>query len=159
LLFYGMAATLPVAPLSVATIRLVVAVVAIVNIVFGFLFSALPIVAAMPDAPGPVVAREMIVVPFGVLLAVAGVERLVSRGWYARAVAVLLIAMIPFQFNTFARHYFGAYRANAAPRFDELNVREIAGEVVAMDDRVKVPGVYFQATPAPLRRRSGSFIF
>jgi hypothetical protein len=110
---------------------------------FGFLLAPVPIIATLPEAPGPVVAREMIVVPFGVLLAVAGVERLVSRGRYGFAIAALLLLMIPVQFNTFVRHYFGDYKAAAGPRFDELNLQAVADEVIAMDTAAPVPGVYF----------------
>jgi hypothetical protein len=114
-------------------------------LLFGFLFAPVPIVATLPEAPGPIVARETMLLPFGVLLAVTGVEWLVGRGRSGRAVAVLLLVAIPFQFNTFARHYFGKYRADAAARFDELNLRDVAGEVLEMDGRTPLPGVYFSS--------------
>lgn len=114
-------------------------------LLFGFFFAPLPIVATLPEAPGPDVAREALLVPFGVLLAVAGVEWLMSRGWRSQLVAVLLLVTIPYQFNAFAYVYFGQYRESAARRFDELNLRDVAGEVAAIDGQTPLQAVYFSS--------------
>ena len=106
---------------------------------------AAAVVLTLPEAPGAVIARQIMVLPFGVLLAVAGVEWLLSRGRFARAVAAFLLIVIVYQFSTFARHYFGAYRADAGPRFDELNLREVAAEVIAAERHMPVPAVYFSS--------------
>ena len=109
----------------------------------GFFFAPVPIVAALPEAPRYATARELLVVPFGVLISVAGVEWLVAeRRWAREIVAALLLLSIPIQFVFFARDYFGDYQIRSFFRFDYLNVRDVAAYVIVRDASARVPAVY-----------------
>jgi 4-amino-4-deoxy-L-arabinose transferase-like glycosyltransferase len=57
------------------------------------------------------IKRVLPLVPFGVLLAVAGLERAVddSRRWM-RSIAVASMVLVALQFTVFAADYFGGYR-------------------------------------------------
>src|SRR5438128_6538554 len=81
----------------------------------GFLFAPVPIVLTLPEAPRYAVARDLLAVPFGVLIGVAGVEYLVAkRRPVARLIAGLLLISIPIQFAVFARDYFTDYQLRSA---------------------------------------------
>ena len=113
----------------------------------GFLFAPVPIVLAMPTDPKYFTARELAVVPFGVLIGVAGVEWLVAaRRPAARVAAALLIASLPVQFALFARTYFTTYQDWSADRFDALDFAHVAAAVAAQDAAAPVPRVYLSDT-------------
>ncbi len=113
----------------------------------GFFFAPVPIVAALPEAPRYATARELLVVPFGVLVCVAGVEWLIAKRRLAPAVvAALLVLSVPIQFVSFARDYFGDYQIRSFFRFDYLNVRDVAAYVVARDASARIPAVYLSDT-------------
>lgn len=62
--------------------------------------------------------RIMFAIPFGVLTAAFGVRVLMqSRRMVSRAVAVLLVASVPWQFTGFYRGYTGGYREASASWF------------------------------------------
>jgi hypothetical protein len=112
-------------------------------LVAGFFFAPAPIILALPEAPSYATARDLLVVPFGVLISVAGVEWLVAeRGRAGRIVAALLILSIPLQFVSFARDYFADYQARSAFRLDSVNMRDVADYVIASDRSARVPAVY-----------------
>jgi 4-amino-4-deoxy-L-arabinose transferase-like glycosyltransferase len=109
----------------------------------GFFFAPVPIIAAMPTDPKYFTPREILVVPFGVLIGVAGVEWLVrERGRVTRIAAALLILAVPVQFASFARDYFTRYQIWSAYRFDSMNFRAVAEYVIASDASARVPTVY-----------------
>ena len=54
----------------------------------GFFFAPVPIMLALPEAPRYATARDLLAVPFGVLISVAGVEWLVAERDVTRAGAV-----------------------------------------------------------------------
>jgi hypothetical protein len=113
-------------------------------ILFGFFFAPVAIVAALPEDPKYYTPRDLLVLPFAVLLVVAGAQWLFERR--SRIVAVIAAALIvamPVQFASFARYYFGEYQRWSASRFDELNLRDVAAYVIAADDAARIPAVYF----------------
>jgi hypothetical protein len=62
--------------------------------------------------------RVMFAIPFGVLTAAHGVDTLVhSRVLAAKAIAVLLVLSVPWQFAGFHAGYFGDYRSASASWF------------------------------------------
>src|SRR5207247_140509 len=66
-------------------------------VLLGFFFAPMPIIAALPEAPGYATARDLLAVPFGVLVCVAGVEWLMADGSRIRqAVAAIAILSVPF---------------------------------------------------------------
>ena len=109
----------------------------------GFFFAPVPIILALPEAPRYATARDLLAVPFGVLISVAGVEWLVAEHrWAGRIVAALLILSIPVQFVSFARDYFAGYQVRSAYRMDSANMRDVAAYVIASDRSARVPAVY-----------------
>ena len=109
----------------------------------GFFFAPVPIVATLPDAPEYATARDLLVIPFGVLISVAGVQFLLSnRRPLGRVVVALLLVSIPVEFASFARDYFGGYQLRSAFRHDFLNVRGVVESVIATDTATPVPAVY-----------------
>jgi hypothetical protein len=113
----------------------------------GFFFAPVPIVVALPEAPHYATARNLLVVPFGVLISVAGVEFLVAgRRRIGKIVAAILIVSVPIQFVSFARDYFTDYQQRSSFRHDFLNVRGVVESVIATDDSSRIPGVYLSDT-------------
>ena len=117
--------------------------IARVVLVVGFLFAPVPIILALPEAPGYATARDLLAVPYGVLISVAGAEWLIAqRGRSGRVVAALLILSMPFQFVRFASDYFADYQARSAFRMDSVNMGDVAAFVIASDRSARVPAVY-----------------
>ena len=109
----------------------------------GFFFAPAPIVAALPTNPEYATARDLLALPFGVLISVAGLEWMwTRRSRFARALAVLLVVAIPAQFAYFARDYFTDYQMRSAYRFDTMHFRAVAEYVIASDALRRVPAVY-----------------
>jgi 4-amino-4-deoxy-L-arabinose transferase-like glycosyltransferase len=109
----------------------------------GFLFAPVPIILALPEAPSYATARDLLAVPFGVLIAVAGVEWLMTRGRRTGPViAALLILSLPIQFVGFTRDYFADYQRRSGYRLDSANMRDVADYVMTSDRTARVPAVY-----------------
>ena len=112
-------------------------------LVFGFFFAPIPVVLALPPSPRFYTPRDLLVVPFAVLLCTVGVERLIAHGGrIARLVGVALLAAIPFQFVTFAEYYLTGYQTASAARFDEMNLEAVAEYVMARDAVSTLPAIY-----------------
>jgi 4-amino-4-deoxy-L-arabinose transferase-like glycosyltransferase len=121
--------------------------VARVVVLIGFFFAPVPIIVALPEAPNYATARDLLALPFGALLSVAGVQWLVAdrRSGNAKAgrtAAALLLASIPLQFAFFARDYFADYQSRSGYRLDSANMRDVAAYVIASDRAARVPAVY-----------------
>jgi hypothetical protein len=95
----------------------------------------------MPPAAAYSIARAMPMVPFGVLIAVLGLQAVMREG-RLKPIGIVLILAIPLQFAVFAFDYRGDYQMRAAPRLDPANVRAIADAVIAHDAQLSVPAVY-----------------
>jgi 4-amino-4-deoxy-L-arabinose transferase-like glycosyltransferase len=112
-------------------------------VAFGFFFAPLPVVIAMPQDPASYTPRDLLVVPFAVLLCTIGVERVFERGSRtARVLGVALLLAIPFQFVGFAKYYMTGYQTLSAARFDEMNLEAVAEYVISSDEASRVPVVY-----------------
>jgi 4-amino-4-deoxy-L-arabinose transferase-like glycosyltransferase len=82
--------------------------------------------------------RELVIVPFAILIATVGVGRFLSarrRVW--RAAGAILLVLIPVQFAYFAYDYFTAYRIRSSTWF-ERNLRGALEEVIVREG--KAPG-------------------
>ena len=109
----------------------------------GFFFAPVPIILALPEAPKYATARDLLAVPFGVLIGAAGVEWLITEHKRSgRIVAALLIVSIPLQFVSFTRDYFADYQNRSGYRLDSANMRAVAAYVIASDRAARVPAVY-----------------
>jgi len=63
--------------------------------------------------------RELALLPFGVLMATFGIERLLAaRARWSRATALALLAVVPLHFLFFEVHYFGDYHRRSAFWFE-----------------------------------------
>ena len=115
-------------------------------LLIGFFFVPVPIAAVMPPDPKYFTPRDLLALPFGVLISVVGAESLLSsRGRIGQTVAALLVLAIPIQFTSFARDYFTDYQNRSAYRFDSMNFRGVAAYVIARDDAAGVPAVYLSS--------------
>src|SRR5262249_29464000 len=102
-----------------------------------------PIIAALPRDPKYYTPRDLLVVPFGVLIMMAGVEWLIAtRRRVAAAATALLLLTIPVQFSSFVRNYFGEYQTWSASRFDPLNLRGTAAYLAGSEDTARAPAIY-----------------
>jgi 4-amino-4-deoxy-L-arabinose transferase-like glycosyltransferase len=109
--------------------------------VAAFVAAPLPIALTMPPAAAYSIARAMTLVPFGILIAVHGLQAMV-RERRLRRLAIVLLISIPLQFGLFTRDYRGDYQTRAAARLDPANVSAIADAVIEEDARSGVPAVY-----------------
>ncbi len=109
------------------------------------------LLAGLAFAPVPATAigerymvqRELIVLPFAILISTYGLALLFrQRTRSIRLIAVSLVAAMPLQFAFFARDYFTHYQFRSAYYFDPSNFREIAEYVIAADAADPAPGVY-----------------
>ncbi|HYE87127.1 MAG TPA: glycosyltransferase family 39 protein [Vicinamibacterales bacterium] len=101
----------------------------------------LPIAVTMPPAAAYSIARAMTMLPFGVLIAVVGLEA-ARRNAKLRPVAIVCLMLIPLQFAAFLQDYRGGYQLRAAPRLDPANMRAVGDAVIALDSATPAPAVY-----------------
>lgn len=106
-----------------------------------FLAAPLPIALTMPPAAAYSIARAMVLVPFGILIASYGVRACIAER-RRRGLGIALLMVIAGQFALFARDYRGDYQMRAAARLDPGNVRAIAESVIAHDRAGAVPAIY-----------------
>ncbi len=98
-------------------------------IVLGFLTAPLAALIVAQVA----IHRALAIVPFGVLLAMFGVEWLMtSRRTALRAAAVVLLLAVPVSFGVFYRDYFARYRLHAAGAL-EYNMRGAVEEILSRE--------------------------
>ncbi len=106
-----------------------------------FVAAPLPIALTMPPAAAYSIARAMTLVPFGVVLAVYGLQALI-RDRRLRFVGAALLVSLPLQFASFVRDYRGDYQMRVAARLDPGNVGAIAEAVIGHDAGRPIPAVY-----------------
>jgi len=89
------------------------------------------------------IQRELFVLPFGVLIAVFGVEFLLRQPrYFVRLAAMLLLLAMPIQYAYFYRDYLTDYRVRSAFWFDPIDFRDVAEYVMSSDSSAHVPTVY-----------------
>jgi 4-amino-4-deoxy-L-arabinose transferase-like glycosyltransferase len=104
-------------------------------------FLTAPIPAVLVEEP-MAIYREMVVLPFAILIVTFGARRLLtSRRGLWRAVAVAALVLMPIQFGFFFQDYFTNYRLNAYVWFGG-NVKGAVTRVLALDAERQVPSVY-----------------
>jgi 4-amino-4-deoxy-L-arabinose transferase-like glycosyltransferase len=82
-------------------------------------FALAPVAACLTVLEPYASDRELVLLPFGVLIAAFGAERLLaSRTRWSRAAAIGLLALVPLHFLFFELDYFGDYHRRAAFWFD-----------------------------------------
>jgi hypothetical protein len=136
---------LPVAVFFVAGVRELWRARSIIGrlALFGFAIAPLPIVLTLPQSAHGAAGRDLVAVPFGVLVASAGVAVMIANGRrVSQLIAIALLAAMPIQFAFFARGYFTTYQKSAAVRFDPANFDAIADVIVAADTSQSAPYIY-----------------
>jgi 4-amino-4-deoxy-L-arabinose transferase-like glycosyltransferase len=89
------------------------------------------------------IQRELVVLPFAVLLATAGVIFLLRHPRRAiRAAGFVLLLAAPVQFAAFYRDYFTDYRIRSAFAFDPANFRGVADYLLSTDSSRPSPLIY-----------------
>jgi hypothetical protein len=109
-------------------------------------FATAPLGATLVD-DRYAIQRELVVVPFGVLVAVFGITFLLRhRQLIVRGIAVLLLASIPIQFGVFYRDYLTDYQIRSAFWFDPTDFRDVSRYMLAIAASRQVPAVYISNT-------------
>jgi 4-amino-4-deoxy-L-arabinose transferase-like glycosyltransferase len=89
------------------------------------------------------IQREIVVIPFGVLAAVAGAHFLFRhRSSFARTAAAVLVASVPLQFAVFFHDYLTDYQIRSAYWFDPGDFRDVADYLITTASSRDVPAVY-----------------
>ena len=109
-------------------------------------FLAAPLAACLVVPEPYAIDRELAILPFGVLLAVVGVEAMLAspaRRW--RGAAVGLLAIIPLHFAFFLYDYYGDYRTRSAIWFNG-NRRAALEEIIARTSGADPPRKIYLST-------------
>lgn len=112
-------------------------------LVAGFLTAPIP--AVLVEEPFAIY-REMVVLPFVVLLATFGVRRMLdakTKAWRIAAAAALLA--VPLQFGYFVKDYFTDYRLNLYVWFGG-NTKGAVDKVLELNAAREVPAIYLSKT-------------
>ena len=105
-------------------------------------FATAPLAACLVVPEPYAIDREMAVVPFGVLLATAGAEQLLtSNRPRVRLASAALVAIVPLHFLFFLYVYFTDYRVRSAAWFEGNRIGALA-EAVAREPREHPTAVY-----------------
>lgn len=110
-------------------------------------FLTAPVPAVLVEEP-MAIYRELVVLPFAILIITFGARRLLTsqtRVWRAVAVAALLV--MPIQFGFFLKDYFTDYRLNAYVWFGG-NVKGAVTKMLELDAERYVPAVYLSSSIA-----------
>jgi 4-amino-4-deoxy-L-arabinose transferase-like glycosyltransferase len=103
-----------------------------------------PLAACLVNEPYAV-GRELELLPFGVLLAVVGVDAMLSApsSWrtIVRWTAIVLLILAPLQFAFFWRDYFGRYAVESAGWFGG-NVRGGVEDIIEREAAQPHPAIY-----------------
>lgn len=98
-------------------------------------FALAPVAACLAVLEPYASDRELVLLPFGVLIAAFGIERLLAlRTRGGRAAAIGLLALVPLHFLFFEVDYFGDYHRRSAFWFD-WNHRGGLEEIIAREGR------------------------
>jgi 4-amino-4-deoxy-L-arabinose transferase-like glycosyltransferase len=89
------------------------------------------------------IQRQLVVLPFAVLIATFGAAFLLQHSIRAlRLSGMLLLLALPIQFAVFYQDYFNDYRIRSAFAFDPANVRGIAEYLISNHSSGAVPPIY-----------------
>ena len=114
-------------------------------LVAGFLLA--PLAAVVNRSPG-VVERELLLLPFGALIASVGLRAMIEgRGRWIRGLAIALAAAIPIHFAIFAADYFTTHNRVAFGRRDPLNLHQLSLSVAELDAARHAPAILLGFNP------------
>jgi len=102
-------------------------------------FALAPVAACLTVLEPYASDRELVLLPFGVLIAAFGAERLLTQPMrWSRTAAIGLLVLVPLHFLFFELDYFGDYHRRAAFWFD-WNHRGGLEAIIARDARADRP--------------------
>jgi|KBSMisStaDraftv2_1062788.scaffolds.fasta_scaffold09283_4 4-amino-4-deoxy-L-arabinose transferase-like glycosyltransferase len=105
-------------------------------------FASAPLAACLAVPEPYAIDRELELLPFGVLIAVAGARHLTTaplRAW--RAAGVVLLAAVPLHFVFFTVDYYRDYPKGAAFWFN-WNSRDAIAQIIALEPQWHPPAIY-----------------
>jgi hypothetical protein len=112
-----------------------------VNVILLLGLLSAPVAACLVAEPYAI-QRELLLLPFAVLIATVGVEHLAAlRPRRPRLVAWGVLALIPIQFAFFYTDYFTTYQVRSAFGFGG-NIRGALEDIIAREPRADVRPVY-----------------
>jgi 4-amino-4-deoxy-L-arabinose transferase-like glycosyltransferase len=123
------------------------------SLLIGFLTAPLPQVLTLDVG----IRRSLVMVVFGVLIAMYGVRFLLAsaRPALVRIAALALLVVLPFSFRTFYRDYTGDYQARAAYWFGN-NIRGMWVDLMTLHARGEASPVYL-SNKTPYLAEYGAF--
>jgi 4-amino-4-deoxy-L-arabinose transferase-like glycosyltransferase len=108
-------------------------------------FMLAPLAAVLTVQEPYASSRQLSILVFGVIIATYGLQRLWSwRSAAGRAVAVLVVALLPLHFAFFVQHYFGAYHGYAAAPF-EWNHEDVLETIIELNPAERPQRVFLTA--------------
>jgi len=102
-------------------------------------FFTAPLAAAIVEER--TIARQQIMLPFAILIAMVGVEWACAAGKRWRAAAFGLLALMPLHFGYFCFDYYHGYRLRSASWFDR-NMQGATGAIIARAGTTSEPHIY-----------------
>jgi len=115
-------------------------------------FFTAPIPAVFVEEP-MAIYRELVVLPFAVIIAAFGVRRWCeSTVKWRRLCAIVLLAAMPVQFGLFLENYFAVYPMNLYVWFGG-NVKDTVARVLQLSAGREVPAVYLSTETSYVRER------
>jgi 4-amino-4-deoxy-L-arabinose transferase-like glycosyltransferase len=116
-------------------------------VLIGFLSAPLAACLVVPEPYA--VARELGLLPFGVMAATFGVKYMIDeRGKAWRIAGLCLLALVPLHFAFFCVEYFGNYRLQSAFWF-EWNRRGALEEIIAREPKDRPAAIYMSTHRIP----------
>jgi hypothetical protein len=116
-------------------------------LVFGF--ASAPGAACLVVPEPYAIDRELALLPFGVLIAVAGARYMVeTRQGAWRTAAIVLLAAVPAYFAFFCYDYYGDYKLRSAFWFN-YNHRGAVEDILAREPQMHPPGIYLSTHHIP----------
>jgi 4-amino-4-deoxy-L-arabinose transferase-like glycosyltransferase len=110
----------------------------------GFLLA--PLATVISHAPAAV-QRELLLIPFGVLIASLGLRLLTQqRSRLAAVLTPLTVAGIAVHFALFGVDYFSRHNSFALSRRDPLNIRALSQALLKLDSGTSAPAIHLALT-------------
>jgi 4-amino-4-deoxy-L-arabinose transferase-like glycosyltransferase len=104
-------------------------------------FATAPLAACLAVPEPYAIDRELELLPFGVLIAVAGARHLMTTHGRASRAGMLLLAAVPLHFAFFTVDYYRDYPRSAAFWFN-WNSRDAIAELIALEPQFRPATIY-----------------
>jgi 4-amino-4-deoxy-L-arabinose transferase-like glycosyltransferase len=109
-------------------------------LIIGLLIAPLP--AVIKGAPYAIQRASSLLIYVSLLSGIGLASLAASKQTLSRASALLLTALVAFQFTSFYREYHGSYRASSGHAYDSTAFRDAADMVMAADGQRPAGAIY-----------------